>query len=315
MKKKMISILSVLCLFLGLFATGCGKQSHDGDILVYYLNLDGTSIEEGYFHVEDANDRQGVDLYLYALAKGPEADDITKTIPDSVKVLDYHVNDYFLFLNFSSEYNDIPKEEEVLIRAAIVRTLTQIPDVMYVSFQVEGETLTDARGDAIGPMSAENFVENPDAAINTSHHTDLTLYYASKDGSTLVPEVQSVYYSSNESLEKLIVKKLIQGPKDSDLMQTIPSSTNIITVSMMDGVCYVNLDSNFLNQNQEISEEAVLYSIVDSLTELEVVKKVQLSINGDTSGKVRYIYDLSEMYERNESLIEIPVSTEEETQE
>lgn len=48
----------------------------------------------------------------------------------------------------------------------------------------------------------------------------------------------------------------------------------------------------------------VLYSIVDSLTELSSVSKVQISINGDTSGKCRYTYDLAPMYEQDLSMVE-----------
>jgi germination protein M len=79
----------------------------------------------------------------------------------------------------------------------------------------------------------------------------------------------------------------------------------------------VNLDDTFRNQNEEISEQVVLYSIVDSLTALESVDKVQISINGDTSGKCRYNYDLSAMYEGDDSLIletESETETEEETE-
>ncbi len=72
---------------------------------------------------------------------------------------------------------------------------------------------------------------------------------------------------------------------------------------MVDGVCYVNLDEMFLNQNQEISEPVVLYSIVDSLTELTGIDKVQISINGDTSGKCRYTYKLSKMYKADDRLV------------
>ena len=73
----------------------------------------------------------------------------------------------------------------------------------------------------------------------------------------------------------------------------------------------MNLDDAFKNQNAEISEAVVLYSIVDSLTELQTVNKVQISINGDTKGKCRYTYDLSNMYMADQSIVE--QDTQEET--
>ena len=76
-------------------------------------------------------------------------------------------------------------------------------------------------------------------------------------------------------------------------------------------------DSNDYDFN-EIMEQIVLYSIVNSLTELPDVQKVQLSINGDSSGNLRFNYSLSELYERDDSLIvssnadTVQLSTEEE---
>ena len=59
------------------------------------------------------------------------------------------------------------------------------------------------------------------------------------------------------------------------------------------------MSDSFKAQNAEVNEEIVLYSIVNSLTELQGVTKVQISINGSTEGKLRYTYDLSKMYERD----------------
>jgi len=100
------------------------------------------------------------------------------------------------------------------------------------------------------------------------------------------------------------MEQLIEGPNRSSSKATIPSTTKLIAVSVVDGICYVNLNDSFQNQNGEVSEEVVLYSIVNSLTELQGVTKVQISINGETKGNVRYTYPLSEMYECNYELIE-----------
>ena len=110
---------------------------------------------------------------------------------------------------------------------------------------------------------------------------------------------RNVHYSTNISMEKLVMEQLIEGPKKGSSMSTLPSGTKLISVSVVDGVCYVNLSDSFKNQNPEVNEEIVLYSIVNSLTELQGVTKVQISINGSTDDKVRYTYELSKMYERD----------------
>ena len=57
--------------------------------------------------------------------------------------------------------------------------------------------------------------------------------------------------------------------------------------------------NNFLNQNYNIEEGVVIYSIVNSLAELPNVSKVQISVNGDTSSTYREKFSLSTVYERN----------------
>jgi germination protein M len=227
-----------------------------------------------------------------------------RTIPETIEVLGIKTNEAHLTVDFSKEYNSLSVTEEVLMRAAIVRTLLQCKEYSLVTFTVESEPLKTKDGSLVGSMTKDSFLENPGIQINTSKQASLTLYFASGDGRSLVKETREVHYSTNISVEKLVMEQLIEGPKKQDATATIPVETKIITLSVMDGVCYVNLDNNFQNQNQEITEEVVLYSIVNSLTELSGVNKVQISINGDTSGKCRYTYDLATMYEKNLSLLE-----------
>jgi germination protein M len=167
-------------------------------------------------------------------------------------------------------------------------------------------------GATVGAMGLDSFVENPGQQINSSQVATLTLYFANADGTALVPETRQVHYSSNTSVDKLVMEQLIEGPKVSGAQATIPTGTRLITISTVDGVCYVNFDETFFNQNQEITEQVVLYSIVDSLTELQTIDRVQLSVNGDTTGKVRFTYGLSSMYEEDLGLVQVEESSEEE---
>lgn len=55
-------------------------------------------------------------------------------------------------------------------------------------------------------MTAESFVENPGEQINAIQTTTLTLYFSNRDGDALVKETQTVHYSSNISIEKLVIE-------------------------------------------------------------------------------------------------------------
>ena len=159
--------------------------------------------------------------------------------------------------------------------------------------------MVDAKNNVVGLMTAESFVENPKEQINSLQEATITLYFSNKNGDGLVTEKRDVHYSSNISMEKLIVEQLLKGPEKKDAKSAIPSGTKLVSVSAVDGVCYVNFDEGFTNQDYEIQEPIVIYSIVNSLSELSTVSKVQISVNGSTKGVYRDSYKLDKVYERN----------------
>ena len=208
-----------------------------------------------------------------------------------------------LYLYFNKEYGNIDAPEEVLCRGAIVHNMMQIEGVEGVSMYVDNLPLKDANGVEVGILTNDSFVENPGEKINNIQEANLTLYFASESGDGLVRETQHVYYSSNTSIEKLVMEQLLDGPRSSNAQAAIPSGTNLVSVSVMDGVCLVNLDEGFLAQNFEIREDVIIYSIVDSLTELETVKTVQIAVNGKTNLTYRDKMSLKEYYKRNLDLV------------
>ena len=65
-------------------------------------------------------------------------------------------------ISFSAAYYERSGVEETLSRAAIVETLCQLDEIHYVEFYVEDQPLM-LSGNAVGPMSADDFVQNLDA--------------------------------------------------------------------------------------------------------------------------------------------------------
>ncbi|MBQ2705634.1 MAG: GerMN domain-containing protein [Agathobacter sp.] len=302
MKKRWLSIVLAFSILFSM--TGCalgGKEK--GEYQVYYLNMDMTRIVAEEYDSQAKDSEELIVELLDKLASAPKSSKLRQTVPSNVEVEWYQLINSRLYINFTEKYKDLTPTEEVLIRAAIARTVLQVPGVALVEFQVKGEPLMTHDGTLVGSMTSDSFVENPGEQINSSVETSITLYFSNVDGTKLVKETRSVHYSTNISMEKLVLEQLIEGPKKSGAIATVPSGTKLISVSTVDGVCYVNFSDTFKNQGVVITEEILLYSIVNSLTELPGVAKVQLSINGDTKGSVKYSYDLSKMYERNFDLL------------
>lgn len=302
MWKKIAYLL--LSLMVVLNFTGCGeREAKKGEYQIYYLNMDMSKVVAEEYDSTGAEGEALIKELLDKLQSAPDSSKLRQAIPANVTVNSFKLNGDYLYIDFSKEYKELEPTEEVLIRAAIAKTVLQSEVCSLVSFTIDTKPLLTHDGTLVGSMSADNFVENPGKQINSSVESTLTLYFSDKNGTGLVKETRGVHYSTNISMEKLIMEQLIEGPKKSGATATMPSGTKLISVSVVDGVCYVNLSDSFKSQNPEVNEEIVLYSIVNSLTELQGVSKVQISVNGSTEGKLRYTYDLSKMYKRDTKYI------------
>lgn len=302
--RRMQACLLALCMVFGVLS-GCGGVPEESTYYIEYLNKEKTAIVPVAYEPESTRTGDLIREFLAALCSDTDEVEYRKPVPSDVEITRYSLDGALLTLWFDADYKKMGAVEEVLCRAAVVRTMTQIKGVDTVNFYVEDAPLTDSHGNLIGSMSADSFVENPGEQINSIQNTALTLYFANETGDALVREVrEEVYYSSNVSLEKLVMEQLLEGPSAKGAKSAIPAGTKLVKVSVVDGVCYVSLDEGFRNQDYQVSEPVVIYSIVNSLCELPAINKVQISINGDTSGVYRDTLKLEDMYERNQELVE-----------
>ena len=192
---------------------------------------------------------------------------------------------------------------EILDRAAIVRTFTQLDSVEYVSFQIDGAPLTDHYGNIVGNMSADTFINNVGNEINTYEKVQLKLYFATKEGNRLSPVYRSVVYNSNISMERLAVEQIINGPNTDIVFPSISKDTKIKSVNVKDGVCYIDFDNGFLSPVDNVTAEAAIYSIVNTVTELPSINKVAFSVNGEDSFTFMDFL-ISGQYERNLDIVD-----------
>lgn len=303
----------LMVVLLLVFLTGCSSEPEiDSEYRIYYTNKANTKImEKAYEPYADTTDALAmVDEFLEQLKTDPGDVEYKKTIPGDIKVVGYTIEEALLTIYFDNNYSTLEKVQETLMRAAIVRTMTQIQGVECVTFFVGDAPLVDSNSNPIGVMTSESFIENPGEQINSIQEANLVLYFSSEDGKRLVKETREVHYSSNISMEKLVMECLLEGPEIQNAIAAIPSGTKLVNVSVLDGVCYVSLDEGFINQDYNVEEPVVIYSIVNSLTEISTISKVQISINGDTARVYRDSFPLDELYVRN---LELETATEEET--
>lgn len=301
--KRITAVLLVLVCLISLAA--CNEEQEDKTKIysVYYVSNSETKIEmhEHYMVAEDLEGQ--VTELLNTLATTPAKLEYKAPLNMGFQVQSVEINMGKVHLDVSESYNNLSVTTEVLVRAAIVRTLTQLSQINFVSITVNGNPLLDSLGNIVTTMNRDQFVENDGNAINTYEEVKLKLYFANEAGDQLIAASRTKEYLTNISLEKLIVEELIKGPSREGLYPTINPSTKVASVTVRDGVCYVNLDETFLSQPYTVTADVTIYSITNSLVELSNVNRVQISINGDNSGTYREKYSLTTYFERNLDIV------------
>lgn len=300
--------ISILCLaFVILTCGGCGnKETEEGDVYtIYHLNHDQTGLVMQDYTTQTPQDDKDTLLeeLTDALSQTPDKLEYYPPLSGRVHLLDYHTEKDQVTLEFDSQYKELPATTEILVRAAVVRTLTQVEGISYVSFTVQGEPLVDNLGNVVGIMSADQFIDNSGDEINTYEQAELRLYFADETGTHLVEANRTLRFSSNIAMEKLVVEQLIKGPENPELYPTINPETKIVNVTVKDGICYVNLSEAFLTQTYQVTPEISVYSLVNSLVELPNVNKVQISVNGETAVTYQESISLTTVFERNLDLL------------
>ena len=288
-----------------LLLTGCASGSSEEEKVenvVYCLDDEEESLEYERYTDDGKNTEESIDGYLKAIIAGPKETRHKRLLTEKVTVQGCEVEGGNVTIDFSKEYHEMEKPREVLVRAGIVRSLMQIPHVKGVQFTVNGKPITDSKGQEIGAMTSDTFIENAGRQINTYSHASINLYYASEDGKHLKRESRSIYYSSSMPLEWAIVERLIDGPKVRGNHPTVPPNVQIVSVTNSDGICYVNLDSSFQANVLTVSPEATIYSIVNSLVEDCNVRSVQFSINGESDVEFANGLSLKQPYTADMSL-------------
>ena len=303
-KKSLVYIMLIAAIGL-LWGCMCGcsaeNASTDSVIKIYEVKSDGSGLTSYDYRLKGLNTGDQVDEILAALSVPSDKLVYKTAIGETFELLSYDLAVDQLSLNFSDKYWIQDKVTEILNRAAIVRTIGQIEGISGISFFVKGEALTDINQNPIGIMTPEQFIFNADKEINAYEKAELTLYFADSTGTKLTEVKRSVVYSSNISLEKMVVDELIKGPgADEAGMATINPKCKAFSTTVTDGICYVNLDPEFLNVTDAVvTPEVTIYSIVNSLVELPNINKVSISIDGDNSTVYREIIPLSTVFERN----------------
>ena len=308
MRKIIMACALAVLILTGVSACGREEQESGQSYMIYYVNKDMTRVVSEEYTTTAQQREDLLREFLGLLGNTAERPEYLSPLPESFQ--GYTLNAGQMNLDFREAYLEQNPIMEVLGRAAVVRTLTQIAGIDTITYSVQNVALTDAVGIPVGVMTADSFIDNAGTEINAYTESVFSLYFANEAGDALVEVDREVIYNSNISMERQVMEELIKGPKkDGETgseagYPTINPAVTVLGVTVKDRVCYVNLSEEFLTPVYNVTSQTALYSIVNSLVELPGVNRVQISIDGNTDVTYRDSVSLTTLFERNLDLIE-----------
>lgn len=311
-RKRWIRAVSLfLILLLAGSLTACDQKKttvsdpnpEKGIYNIYYKNAEGTELIPSQMQAESASDDQNAlfEELMHALQSQKKDDpSVIPAVSSDLVLSDYDLKmSPFLTLDFTSSYSEQSSADEILCRAALVMTLTQIPDIHYLEILVDGQPYMDSTKKSVGKLSGDKFITDTNGNLFSRQKNTLLLYFASTDGKALVESERTVLNDSSMAMEKLVMKLLIEGPSDSSARAVLPDTVSILDISIRSGTCYVNFDSSFLTDTMDLKPEIIIYSIVNSLSELNEISQVQIMVNGSSNVKFMDQISLEEPFTKN----------------
>lgn len=302
-RQKIIVIIGVFMLVL---LSGCqsGEEKEGKGPFLYYVNMEGTALEKESYEIKEKTPEKAVDKILEKLAEPPKNIEVKASIPSKVNIkkVEVKANEVHIYMN--EEYEELEEVEEILCRASIVQSLTQIEGIEKVAFYIGEEPLKTKSGDIVGFMKANSFVQDTKNALKSSQQTTLTLFFPNEKGDGLISEKVNVRYSGDTSIEKLVIEQLMREPETSGAKQLLSPQVKVLNVSIKDGICYVNFDKQFFEQKYDVDPRVTIYGIVNSLISNGKASRVQIAVEGKTSVKFQETVHLNEPFDRNMELVE-----------
>lgn len=308
-KKKIITtaviaVLAVIAIILLILFIRQDYVSSKYNATLYFYNETSTALVSENREIKYRDVYDLAENVIDELMKGPADGKKVKIIEKNAKLLSVEgIDTGNVTVNFSSEFLTGDSTKDVLAVYAVVKSLCTISDIESVKVVIEGKDIATNSGSIIG------FLKDSDINLSTDTYTsemrEVTLYFPKKDGGKLVKETRTIRVTDQQPIAQYIIHELIKGPENENLSPVLSDDTVLLSVETSDNICFVNFKSSFLDKNSGSAEKEkmVIYSIVDSLTELNSIGRVQFLMDGkkvDNFGNI----NIGSMFGRDESMIE-----------
>lgn len=151
---------------------------------------------------------------------------------------------------------------------------------------------------------APNALPDKDKEKAAKGKLTIKVYYPDEQGLKLQAVKKTVKVGSDDKYTAAL-KALLDGTKEKGLATIVPKQAKIKSVKVQGDTAFVDFDENLIKKfiGGSTGEEMLVGSIVNTLTEFEEIKKVQLLVEGKKVESISGHLDLTKPVERMENLI------------
>ncbi len=148
-------------------------------------------------------------------------------------------------------------------------------------------------------------------ASKLTDKTPIRIYFANEDNSKLKLEIRYIdnpdAKKNLSNLASTVINELIKGPTDDvSFRRTVPAEAKLRSpVNISGKVATVDMSKEFKTKHPggKDAEKMTIYSIVNSLTELEGIEKVKFTIDGKSQKEYMGNYKFDAVFPRSVQLI------------
>jgi len=315
---KQIRIYGAVAVFiLGLFLTAAylDAQTHEDETFigvgVFFLNPATNTLERETRTIQKGTNEEMVsELLNEILTRAPRTRGLVSAVPEFVTLQEGELieNHFRLQLMFSTNGEVMTPEEELFFKSALCWTMTELPMIRDLHIYINEREMQRADGDPVGLLNRDNLIIDKVISPFRSEVHRAVLYFTDSTFQGLIAEdrvIQVSTLSPRPDMARQVVESLIAGPSRLEHVATIPPETVIREISTEGDICYVNLSPELFARPMTPDGDAllVIYSLVNSLTEIDGIRRVQFLIDSRKVETVEGGHDLSLPIERDESLI------------
>ena len=148
----------------------------------------------------------------------------------------------------------------------------------------EGETVSPdgppaVLEDTLEQAPATGREQTEDTQTADAESREVILYFTSADNGNLIGEKRDIPRSASPA--RSAMEQLIAGPREEDLLPSLPTDTRLLDINSAEGLCTVDLSEELINGSHGSEAQlTAIYSIINTMSQFDTVDQVQVLVEG-----------------------------------